>query len=80
MTECYPVVSQDLADEQPAMTLAWLPLAAKQRDPVLASAAQQAPNRHPKPWLLGHAVVASVAVLVVICLPRWPAAELLPEK
>ena len=80
MTEHHPVVHQDLADEQPAVALARLPLAAKQRDSVLASTAQQALNRHLEPWLLGHAVVASVAVLVVIVLARWPAAELLPEE
>jgi hypothetical protein len=40
MTECHPVVSQDLADEQPAVAPARLLLAAKQRDPVLASTAQ----------------------------------------
>jgi hypothetical protein len=80
MTERHPVVDQNLADEQPAMALARLPLAAKQRYPMLASTAQEALNRYLKPWLLGHAVVASVAVLVVIRLPRWPAAELLPEE
>ena len=80
MTERHPVVGQNLADEQPAVALARLPLAAKQRDPMLASTAQEALNRRLKPWLLGHAVVASVAVLVVIRLPRRPAAELLPEE
>jgi len=79
MTECHPAVSQDLADEQPAVALARLPLAAKQRDPMLTSTAQEALNCHLESWLLGHAVVASVAVLVVIRLPRWPAAEILPE-
>jgi hypothetical protein len=80
MTECHPAVSQDLADEQPAVALARLPLAAKQRDPMLTSTAQEALNCHLESWLLGHAVVASVAVLVVILLKRWPAAELLPEE
>jgi len=80
MTECHPVVSQDLADEQATVALLRLPLAAKQRDPTLASTAQEALNRHLEPWLPGHAIVASVAVLVVILLPRWPAAELLPEE
>jgi len=80
MTERHPVVSQDLADEQPAVTLLWLALAAQQRDPMLSSTAQEALNRHLEPWLLGHAVVASVAVLVVMLLPRWPAAELLAEE
>jgi len=80
MTERHPAVSQDLAYEQPAMTLARLPLAAKQRDPMLSGTAQETPNRRLEPWLLGHAVVASMAVLVVIRLPRWPAAELLSEE
>jgi hypothetical protein len=80
MTEYHPMFSQDLADEQPAVALARLPLAAKQRDPVLASTTQQALNRYLEPWLLGHAIVASVAVLVVIGLPRWPAAEILPRE
>jgi len=80
MTECHPVVSQDLADEQPAVAIARLALAAKQRDPMLSSTAQEALNRHLEPWLLGHAVVASMAVLVIIRLPRWPAAKLLPEE
>ncbi len=74
------MVSQDFADEPPAVALARLPLAAKQRDPMLPSTAQEALKGHLEPWLLGHAVVASVAVLVVIRLPRWPAAELLPEE
>jgi hypothetical protein len=69
MTEFHPVVSQDLADEQPAVALARLPLATKQRDSMLSSTAREALNRHLEPWLLGHAVVASVAVLVVIRLP-----------
>jgi hypothetical protein len=80
MTERHPVVSQNLADEQPAMTLARLALAAKQRDPMLSSTAQEALKRHLEPWLLGHTVVASMAILVVIRLPRWPAAEILPEE
>jgi len=80
MTECHSVVSQNLADEQPAVTLLWLALAAHQRHPMLPSPAQEALNRHLEPWLLGHAVVASVAVLVVMFLPRWPAAELLPKE
>jgi hypothetical protein len=80
MTECHPVVSQDLAYEQPAVALARLALAAKQRHPMLSSTAQQALNRRLEPWLLGHAVVASVAVLVVIRLPRRPATELLPKE
>lgn len=80
MTKSHPVVSQDLADEQPAMALTWLPLATQQRDPMIARAAQESLNRSLEPWLLGHAVVASVAVLIIIRLPRWPAAKLLPEE
>jgi hypothetical protein len=80
MPEYHPVVSQDLADEQAAVTLLWLALAAQQRDPMLSSTAQEALKGHLEPWLLGHAVVASMAVLVIIRLPRWPAAELLPEE
>ena len=66
MTELYSVVSQDLADEQPAVALARLALAAKQRDPMLTSIAQGALKCHLEPWLLGHQVVASVAVLIVV--------------
>lgn len=80
MTELHSVVSQDLADEQAAVALARLALAAKQRDPMLSSTAQEALKGHLEPWLLGHAVIASVAVLVVMLLERWPAAELLPEE
>ncbi len=78
--ELHSVVSQDLADEQPAVAPARLPLAAKQRDPMLSSAAQQALHGRHERGLLGHAVVASVAVLVVVLLERWPAAELLTEE
>ncbi len=68
MTELHSVVSQDLADEQAAVALAWLALAAKQRDPMLSSTAQEALKGRLEPWLLGHAVVASVAILVVMLL------------
>ena len=80
MTELHAVVGQNLADKQAAVTLLWLALAAHQRHPMLPSPAQEALNRHLEPWLLGHAVVASVAVLVVMLLPRWPATELLPKE
>ena len=68
MTELHPVVSQDLADQQPAVALAWLALAAKQRDPMLPSTAQEALKGRLEPCLLGHAVLTSVAILVVMLL------------
>jgi len=69
MTELYPMVSQHLADEQPAVALARLALAAQQRDPRLPSTAQQTLNGRLKLSLLSHAVIASVTMLVVMLLP-----------
>jgi hypothetical protein len=69
VTELHSAIGQHLADEQPAMALARLALAAQQRDPVLATADQQAPNGHLKSGLLCHAVIASTAMLVVMLLP-----------
>jgi hypothetical protein len=77
MTELDPVLSQDLAHKQPAMALVRLGLAAKQCDPTLPAIVRQPLNGELERGLLGHAVVASMAVLVVMILPRWPTAELL---
>jgi hypothetical protein len=80
VTEEHPEVNQNLAGEQAAVALARLALAAKQRDPLLARIAQEALNRHLETRLPGHEVVASMAVLVVMLFPRWPAAQLLAEE
>jgi hypothetical protein len=80
MTELHPVICQNLADEQAAMALLRLALAAKKRDAMLPTTAQQTLNGHPERGLLGHAVIASAAMLVVICFSRWPTAELLSEE
>jgi hypothetical protein len=69
VAELHSVIGQDLADEQPAMALTRLALAAQQRDPVLATADQQAPHGRLESGLLCHAVIASTAMLVVMLLP-----------
>ncbi len=62
------------------MTLPRLALAAKQRDPMLPAAAQKTLHGHAERRLLGHAVIASVTLLVVVLLVRRPPAQLLTKK
>jgi hypothetical protein len=68
MTELNTVSGENLADEQAAMALVRLALAAKKRDAMLLAAAQQALNGHLERRLLSHAVVAGMAVFVVLPL------------
>ena len=80
MTELKTVIGQHLADEQAAMTLLRPALAAKEGDAMLPATAQQALNGHAECRSLSHAVVASMAMLVVFLLLGWPTAELLAEE
>jgi|GEM_PF-4501013 len=80
MTELNTVIGKNLADEQAAMARLRQALAAKKRDAMLPATAQQALNGHPECRLLSHAVIASVAMLVVLPLLRWPTAELVAEE
>jgi hypothetical protein len=66
MAELHAVGSQDFADQEPAMTVARVALAAHQCDPVVASAVEQPRNRRPKPRLQGHRAIERVTILVVV--------------
>lgn len=78
--QLHAVLGKYLADEQPAVTLLRRALAAHQRDAALLTFADELPHGRPERWLLSHAVVACVTLLVVVLLVRGAAAQLLPQK
>ncbi len=54
--------TQDLAHQEPAMALVWLPAAAQQRDAMLGHAAQDRLDRLAEGGLRGHPVVQGMTV------------------
>jgi len=78
--QLHALIGEDFADEQPAVALPRLALAAQQRDSTFATSRQQALYGSSKRGLLGYAVVARVTLLVVVLLPRRPPAKLLSQK
>ncbi len=74
------MVGQYLAYEQAAMTFPRLALAAEQCDPMLPAAAQKTLHGYTERRLLGHAVIASVTLLVVVLLVCRPPAQRLTKK
>jgi hypothetical protein len=80
MTELDTVVGKHLADQQSAVALVWLGLAAHQSDPVALATALQALYRPQKRRLFSHAVITGSSLLVVVILPRGPAAQLLSKE
>jgi hypothetical protein len=80
MTELDAMIGEHLTDQQPAVTVVRLGLAAHKRDPMVVTAAYQALYGLPKRRLLGHAVIAGSTLLVVVLFPRGPAAQLVSEE
>jgi hypothetical protein len=80
VAQLHSAVSEHLADEQPAVALSWLALAAHQGDSMFLTALQQALDRRLKSGHLRHQVIAGATLLVVMLVERWPASKLISEE
>jgi hypothetical protein len=74
------LVSEDLSDEEPAMAVLRVSLAAEQRDPVALRTSREPLERVRKRLLFGHRPVEGVTVRVVVLLLCRAAAELVSKK
>jgi len=74
-------ITQDLAHQEPAMTLVWLPATAQQRDAMPGRAAQDRVDRLAEGELRGHPAVQGMTVGVeLIFAPRTPAERRTEER
>lgn len=74
------LVSENLPDEEAAMAVLRVSLAAEQRDPVALRTGREPLERVRKHLLFGHRPVEGVTVRVVVLLLGRAAAELVSEK
>jgi hypothetical protein len=80
MPEDDPPIGQNLADEQPAVAVIWLTLAAHDRNPMIGRSCQQSVHRLGEAGLLRHEPVKSVPLRVVVIVASRTASELLAEE
>jgi hypothetical protein len=73
-------VGQNLANEQSAVAMTRISLAADQCDPVAMSTVNEALDGGPKRLLLGHRSVQRMSFGVVVLLVRWATPELCSEE
>jgi hypothetical protein len=73
-------VREHLANEQPAVTVLWVALAADQGDSVATRALDQTLDGGRKGLLFGHRSVQRVTPGIVVTLPRGTAPKLLAQE